>query len=306
MEVFAELSESPGARRFRITFDLGKQALAINDPISRQGRAGNFSERGEQVRSVREIFVQLARGADALPTDDEGDEPAAFLHAALLSDEATAADGCAVSVRFGGAVVAHEEDDGVVAEFKALQFGEEFADEFVHVSDVIVVELDVAGGGVCAGRGRRAVGRGQDLRMHERQRVVEEEGFALVGVDEVEGALLHQVGHVFRVRHRQLFLVDVVRAGIGADPVFGTLFTGERILFDPTGGGGFVPIDAAGLVAQDVVETPIRRISRGQYLAPFANHRGGVASLLQDRGNHDFGFVAGAKDGTASVLGNRA
>ena len=119
---------------------------------------------------------------------------------------------------------------------------------------------------------------------------------------------MHQVGHVFVVRQRQFFRVDVVGAGIGADTAFTELVAIKPILFDPARGGGLVPINAAGFETQHVVEAPLRRVARGQELAPLANHRGGVTGLLQDRGNHDFGVFAGADDGSAGVLrdGTRA
>ena len=131
--VFSELGESPGAGGFGFTFDLGEQAFAVDDPICRKRRPGDFGKGGEQVRSVGKVFVEFARRADALPTDDEGNESTALFHATFLSDQATTADGGKIGGSLGGAVVAHEEDDGILAQLEAIQLGDEFADELVHV-----------------------------------------------------------------------------------------------------------------------------------------------------------------------------
>ena len=105
---------------------------------------------------------------------------------------------------------------------------------------------------------------------------------------------MQQVRDILVVLHRNRLAVEHV--GIGVAAHFAAF--GHRL------GDLTVPVHAAALVIEFMVETPVRRITGRRELPPLADQRAGVASLLEDGRNHDLGLLTGTDDGLAGVLGD--
>ena len=115
--------------------------MAVDRHALRQLRAGQFGERREEVAEVDQVAADLARGRRAGPVGDQRHAAAAFQHRALLAGEPLAVHGCAVGPAGGGAVVAGEDDERLLAQLQPVEFGDELADQLVHVGDVVGVEV---------------------------------------------------------------------------------------------------------------------------------------------------------------------
>jgi hypothetical protein len=72
------------------------------------------------------VGALIFRG-DFWPVDDEGDAGASFVAADFTSSE-----GCVLRVVAGGSIVGHEDDDGVVGDFEAIEGVENLAERVVH------------------------------------------------------------------------------------------------------------------------------------------------------------------------------
>ena len=190
-----------------------------------------------------------------MPDSDERHEGSTFEHGTFSTGEAASADGRAGGGSSGGAVIADEDDEGFVAQLEAFEVGDELADDFVHVADIVVVE-------VFAGRG--AIGGGQDFGVDVGEGVVDVEGLGAVSGDEVEYETVHEIGQIFCVAESLFFAVEEVGSGFGLG----------------------IPVGAAALELEVFVEAELGG-SEGE-LAPFADGGGDVAGLLEDGGGHGF------------------
>ena len=145
-------------------------------------------------------------------------------------------------------------------------------------------------------RRRRAVRRRQDLTVHVRHRVIEEERPMAMSLQPGRRVLVQEVRDILVVLHLDGLAVDDIAVGVAAHlPALG------HRLGDLT-----VPVHAAPLEMEVMVETPLGRIARGRKLAPLTDHGRGVTRLLEHRGNHPFGLLAGAEDRLASILADGA
>ena len=157
------------------------------------------------------------------------------------------------------AVVAHDDDERVLAELQFFEPGDELADELVRVGHHVWEVADLLRAFLGLGRqvigtiGRRIVGR---VRQHHR--VIEEERPVLLTRDEVEGVVVDDVGSVFVLLEVDLLPVDF--------QAWVTVATGtpvqlpEAVLLEAEEGGAFE------VVAQ----------------LPFPDHAGGVTGVLEE------------------------
>jgi hypothetical protein len=80
--------------------------------------------------------------SDPLPIGDERNAHAALLHGAFLPVDLPTADGEGTA---GGAIVDGKEDQGAFAQTEAVELGDEQADLFVEVGQVVIVERFLVG-----------------------------------------------------------------------------------------------------------------------------------------------------------------
>ena len=154
----------------------------------------------------------------------------------------------------GGAVVAGEDDQRVLAQPQLVQLGHQRPELFVHIADVVVVELvDIL-------RALHRIRRAEGGLMHQVHRVVEEERLVLVPPDEIEGEVLDDIGAIGPFGQVQDLAVLVVLR---------------------------FPIPAAGrVVGEEFVKTPVAR--QLAQLPPFAGLSRGIAGLLHEPGHGVF------------------
>ena len=275
---------------------MGDKATTIDHAAGRQRRTGEFGEGGQEVAGVSDVSIHLTRRHHAGPGGEERDETAAFLHGTLLSFDPSSADGGVNRGRLSAAIVAHEDDQGVLAQLEAFEFGDELADELIHIGDVISeqtlgalgVRLSLRSGGAVRGR--------QDFAVHMGQRVIQEERAGLMRLEPSGRVLVQQVRDILLVLHLDGLAIEHVGIGVAAD--FAAF--GHRL------GDRAIPVHAATFVIEFMVETPVRRVTGGRELTPLADHRAGIPSLLQDGRNHDLGLFTRADDGLTRVLRDRA
>ena len=144
-------------------------------------------------------------------------------------------------------------------------------------------------------RGRSAVRRRQDFAVHMGQRVIQEERAGLMRLEPSGRILVQQVRDILLVLHLDGLAIEHVRIGVAADLAALGHRPGDRA----------VPIHAAALVIEFMVETPVRRITGRRQLTPLADQRTSVARLLQDGRDHDLGLFTRADDGLTRVLRDR-
>ncbi len=126
----------------------GEEADAVFGGVVGQGEVGEFGESGHEVGEAYGL-VGYGVGGDAVwPAGDEGDAVAAF---PVVAFEAAPRAGAVVSVVLAhldgcgdfGAVVAGEEDEGVLGEVEALEGFEELADNVVELENEVAVRAGV-------------------------------------------------------------------------------------------------------------------------------------------------------------------
>ena len=218
--------------------------MAIDDRFLRQFRTSEFGKGREEIARIDHVVRHLAGGSDAGPVHDQRHEAAAFLHGTLRTRDCPAADGGSFCLAVRSAVVADEYDQRVLAQFQALEFGHKLADEFVHVDDVVGIDVFAVGGAV---RSR------QDFAMNVRERIVHVKWLLAMLGDEVDEVFVHHIRHIF-------FVVELCRLTVD--------FVSFPFVL-------CVPVDSAPLEFQIIVEAELGG-AEGQ-LAPFANTRRGVS-----------------------------
>ena len=138
-----------------------KKADAVFGGVVGQGKAGEFGESGHEVGEAYGL-VGFGVGGDAVwPAGDEGDAVAAF---PVVAFEAAPRAGAVVLIILAhlegggdfGAVVAGEEDEGVLGEVEALECFKELADNVVELEEEVSVRACVgfAFEGVCGKGGK--------------------------------------------------------------------------------------------------------------------------------------------------------
>lgn len=143
-----------------------EEADAVFGGVVGQGEVGEFGESGHEVGEAHGL-VGYGVGGDAVwPAGDEGNAVAAF---PVVAFEAAPRSGAVVLVVLAhlegggdfGAVVAGEEDEGVLGEVEALECFEELADNVVELENEVAVRACVgfAFEGVC-GKGGKVNGLG--------------------------------------------------------------------------------------------------------------------------------------------------
>jgi len=115
------------------------KSLAIDRHAGWQFRSRQLRERGKEIADIDKAFRDLARGDGGGPTGEARDQRAAFQHGRLMTGKNLPADGRTLIERSRGAVVTGKNNQRVFTELQALEFGDQFANEFVKVSDVILV-----------------------------------------------------------------------------------------------------------------------------------------------------------------------
>ena len=88
------------------------------------------------------------------------------------------------------AIVADENNERLLAQAEAIEFGHELSCKFIHISDIIGIEILAVG---CA------VGSRENLGVDMRERVINEERLFQVFFHELHKEFVHHVGHVFFV-----------------------------------------------------------------------------------------------------------
>ena len=251
--VLRQLDENPLARLALLSAQLRQDAVTVEDFVGRNFHAREFGERRHEVRRVHHVVRDFAHRRHAGPVCDERDVRAAFEHRALRAGEGTATDGSLFRPTLARAVVAHENEQRLLAQLQPFEFGHEFADQLVHVGHVIHHEVR---------RVRRAVGRALEFGVNVRHRVVDVEWLVLILRDEVHEMRVHQLGHVFLVGQSFFHAIHNV-------------FLRLRLVV--------APIHTAAAELQVVIETKLRRPERE--LAPLADHGEDVTGRFQMRGH---------------------
>ena len=293
----------------------GEEADAVFGGVVWQRKAGEFGESGHEVGEA-DGLVGYGVGGDAVwPAGDEGNAVAAF---PVVAFEAAPRAGAVVLVILAhlegcgdfGAVVAGEEDEGVLGEVEALECFEELADNVVELENEVAVRACVgfAFEGVC-GKGGKVNGLGG---------VEEEEGLArrFLGVlfEEADAFLEEEKVDFFEIEVGGDFSRAVV-AGVG-------MFGQRRAVEDfGWGDGNAVAVDVSvepvcgGATggAVEVIESAVKRavwngagvvdsvngleavladgisvlVKEGEADVPFADEGGCVAVFLEHSGERE-------------------
>ena len=120
---------------FLVAFEAWEEGESV--VLRRDGLADDFAHRGEDVPEGAEVSGGRVRGDGAGPAGEHGGSDAAFVHVAFMAAEVGGGvpEFRIVSSFKVGAVVAGEDDKGVVIDAEFLELGK-------HLSDLIVEVLD--------------------------------------------------------------------------------------------------------------------------------------------------------------------
>ena len=279
-EVAGEVLEDGGAFQGRGgVFEEGDEAFAVLWLISGGLGGGDFDQGGVEIDVDGRDAAGRAGFGDAGPADDEGDAGAAFVEAAFAAAEGGVVGDVAAFfheafafVAADAAVVAGEDEDGVVAEVEFIKLGHDATDAFVDAGDHGGVDRVVVTGD--AGLGFEFLYEfflgligGVDTEVGE----VEEEGGVFFALDEVDGFVGEEVSEV----------------GVFGDVGFGV---GLEVDVFAIGDEGFVEAAFAGVMAAAFAEVP------------FAEHGGGVTGGFEGLGEDgdvegEAGDVIGGAEG---------
>ena len=182
--VARELDERPVARLAFFAAELRGQAAAIYDDFLRKLGPGELRKRRHKIGRIHHVGAEFSSGSPAGPIHDHRHERPAFEQVALGAGKAAAVDRGAVGVVSTGAIVAEKDDEGFLAELQPIEFGDELAHQFVHVGDVIGVEIFAV---------RGAVWRGQDFPVDVRYLIIEVERLLAIPGHEIDGVAVHGV-----------------------------------------------------------------------------------------------------------------
>ena len=178
----------------------GEEAGAVDRAVGGDGDAGEFAEGGEEIEVADGFGADGAGRGVARPAEDAGDAVAGFgdveFHAAQGAGGAVGTLRAFVAVEGFGAVVAGEDDEGVVAQAVGVEVFQEAADGVVHLGDIAVVlgAVGVVRFGVEAGE---FLGGGDGF-VGFVEPEIQEEGLAGGGVEEADGFIDDEAGGVAR------------------------------------------------------------------------------------------------------------
>ena len=192
----------------------------------------------------------------------------------------------------GGAVVAGEDDEGVIGDTEVVEGGEELTDLGIHVlhhgAEAVLVVTDTGGGGI----GPVGLGGGFVGGVGDEPPEVEEEG-AVVGreaFDEVDGVVAVSIGEVFAVvgigGGDVLIVAEEDGAALAVDSAVGTHFAADGLLFD----FGLVEVETVLARAGLIGEAAAGGIDVKSAEVPFADVGGDVAGSTKDFGEGEGGL----------------
>jgi AraC-like DNA-binding protein len=275
-------------------FGEGREDVAAVEGLAGGGAtASEMDEGGEHVDDMDEVAEFAAAGDVAGPSDEGGDAGAALVELAFAAVEGAvvAGDGFDIALAghagvAGAAVVAVEDDEGVLAHAFGFERGEDTADFVVETGDHagvgaagfvgdVGVAFDVVLGCLigCVGGGEGEV--------HE------ERGGGVVALEASDGVGTEELGSV-------AFLLDGVVVALPVEDVVGGV--GEVV--DLAEDGAVVVVEAA-------LAGPVFAV--GMTEVPFADHFGAVAGGFEEvgegalRGVEAIGAFGGDDDGLEAV-----
>ena len=247
----------------------GEEAGAVDGAVGGDGDAGEFAEGGEEIEVADGFGADGAGLRAAGPAEDAGDAVAGFgdveFHAAQGAGRAVGTVRAFVAIQGFGAVVAGEDDEGVVTEVVGVEVFQEAADGVVHLGDIAVVLGAVGVVHVGVETGEFLGGGDGFVGFVEPE--IQEEGFAGGGVEEADGFIDDEAGGIALERADGLAVADEV-GGVGVARG-GVVLRVEPVVEAVVAGRGFGAIDEA-------VEMP------------FAGVTGAVAGAFEERGDGDF------------------
>ena len=120
-----------------IALELGDEALAVGVELGPRGEVGEFEHRGKEIHAHHRLVRHAAGLRDAGSADDGRLAHAAFVEPTLSGPQREIAAGAKPSALQSAeaAVVAEENDDGVLVELEFFEFAEQRTDAVVHCGD---------------------------------------------------------------------------------------------------------------------------------------------------------------------------
>ena len=103
------------------------------------------------------------------------------------------------------AIVADKNNQRLLAQAEAIEFGHELSSKFIHIRDIIGIEIFAVG---------RAVGSRENLGVDMRERIINEERLFQVFFHELHKKFVHHVRHVFLVLQCQSLTVHEILSAL--------------------------------------------------------------------------------------------